>query len=240
MISVRNLSIGYGSPLQADLNFEVQTGEIYVILGGSGCGKSTLLKHMIGLLAPLGGSIEIDGTPSFPPPLDAAPPYGVAFQQGALFGSMTLLQNVVLPIRKWTSLDRRTAEDVARGKLRLVSLAGFENHLPNELSGGMRKRAAIARAMALDPELLFLDEPSAGLDPVTAVALDDLLLQLNQDLGVTVVLVTHELESIFRIGTRCIMLDKQAGTAIAEGDPRQLRDESTDPRVRAFFHREPI
>lgn len=210
------------------------------MLGGSGCGKSTLLRHLIGLQPPLAGEIEIEGVEEFPPSLEEPPPFGVMFQNGALFGSMTLMQNLALPLRRWTDLDPASIDDVGRSKLRLVGLQGFENHMPDEISGGMRKRAAIARALALDPDLLFLDEPSAGLDPVTAVALDDLLLRLKEEFGLTVVLVTHELESIFRIATRCIMLDRDAGTRIAEGDPRELRDHSTDPRVRAFFHREPL
>lgn len=240
VIRVRDLAIGYGSKvIQRDLAFDVAAGDVFVILGGSGCGKSTLLRTMTGLQPALGGTVAIQGVASLPPPLDEAPPFGVMFQSGALFGSMSLLENVALPLRSWTDLDAAAVEAVALARLRLVGLGGFENHLPAEISGGMKKRCGIARALALEPKLLFLDEPSAGLDPVTAVELDDLLTTLSDQLGVTMVIVTHELESIFRIAKHCIMLDASAGTMIAQGDPRELRDHASDARVHRFFNREP-
>ncbi len=232
---VRDLSIGYGGKaIQEHLTFDLLEGEVFVILGGSGCGKSTLLRNLVGLESPIAGSIEY----LLPNHFDGAPEFGVSFQSGALFSSMTLKENIALPLQRWTSLSPATVSAVALARLRLVGLGGFENHLPADISGGMKKRAGIARALALDPRLLFLDEPSAGLDPVSAVELDDLLLTLR-DQGITTVIVTHELESIFRIATRCIMLDRDARGMIAEGDPSVLRDSSPDPRVRRFFNRMP-
>ena len=239
MITVRNLQIGWGDfILMEDLNFDVQRGNVFVILGGSGSGKSTLLRYLIGLEQPRAGVIEIEGIGK--PDLTVGMPlFGVGFQGGALFGSMTLIENVSLPLQKWTHLTDDAIETIASARLRLVGLGGFENHLPAEISGGMMKRAAIARAMALDPPLLFLDEPSAGLDPITAVEIDDLLLTLTANLGVTIVLVTHELASIMKIATTCIMLDQTAKGIIARGDPRELRA-SSDPRVSAFFNRKAL
>lgn len=238
-VHVRDLAVGYdGRPILEGLSFEVHRGEIFVILGRSGCGKSTVLKHLIGLEVPLAGSIEIEGIGA-PHLAGGRPAFGVSFQYGALFSSLTLAQNVEVPLRRWTDLPDEALRPIAESRLRLVGLAGFENHLPSEISGGMRKRAAIARALALDPPLLFLDEPSAGLDPVTAVELDELIRGMRDDLGVTAVLVTHDLESILRIGDRCILLDAEAHGIVAEGDPRALRDTSDDPRVRRFFHRLP-
>jgi len=239
-IVVEDLTIGWGDfILMRNVNFEIPAGDTFVILGGSGCGKSSLLYHLIGLQPPRAGRIHIEGVGT-PDILYAhRPAYGVMFQSGALFGSMTLLENVALPLRKWTDLPLPAIRAVAEARLELVALGGFENHLPAEISGGMKKRAAIARALALEPSLLFLDEPSAGLDPVSAVELDDLLLTLNESLGVTIVLVTHELESIFKVGRRCVMLDKEAKGIIARGDPRELRETSADPTVRRFFNREP-
>jgi phospholipid/cholesterol/gamma-HCH transport system ATP-binding protein len=236
MIEVRDLTIGYGGEaLLSGLTFEVPDADVFVILGGSGCGKSTLLRHLIGLEEPMGGQITFHCER---PAEVSGPTFGVLFQSGALFGSMTLAQNVALPLRKWTTLDAVAIDTIVRAKLRLVGLEGYENHLPAEISGGMKKRAGIARAMALDPPLLFLDEPSAGLDPVSSAALDELILALNSSLGMTVVVVSHELQSIFAIGRHCIMLDKGAGGIIARGDPRELRDHSDDPRVIAFFNRQ--
>jgi phospholipid/cholesterol/gamma-HCH transport system ATP-binding protein len=184
----------------------------------------------------MSGEISIAGLGR--PRLDVGrPPFGVMFQGGALFGSMTVGENVALPLEQWTRLPHDAVTAIVRAKLRLVGLSAAEDKFPSEISGGMKKRAAIARAMALEPELLFLDEPSAGLDPVSAVELDDLVLTLNRDLGVTVVVVTHELESIFKIGKSCIMLDKDTKSIIARGDPRVLRDTSDDPRIASFFHR---
>ena len=237
-IAVEGLTIAWdGVSLMDGLTFDVLDGDLFVILGGSGSGKSTLLRHMIGLEQPMSGTIRIDGLGA-PEGKFGEPAFGVMFQSGALFGSMTLLENIALPLRKWTRQPSAAIEAIGAAKLRIVGLGGFENHLPSEISGGMKKRAAIARALALDPSLLFLDEPSAGLDPVTAVELDDLLCSLNQDLGTTIVIVTHELASIFRIARTCILLDKDAKDIIARGDPRELRDHSDDPRVRRFFNRE--
>lgn len=238
MISARGLAIGYGkNVLMHHMDFDVPRGDIFVILGGSGSGKSTLMRVLTGLQPPIAGTVHIEGVGV--PDLTAGPPaFGVMFQSGALFGSMTLQQNVALPLITWTDLPPDAVEAVAMARLRLVGLGGFENQLPAEISGGMKRRAGIARAMALDPQLLFLDEPSAGLDPITAVELDGLILTLSESLGVTTVLVTHELQSIFKVARNCIMLDKQAKTIIARGDPRELRDHSEDPRVRRFFNRQ--
>ena len=237
-ISVSGLAIGWdGAPLLENLDFAIRRGEVFAILGGSGCGKSTLLRHLIGLNAPIRGEILVDGAP---PRLDGrAPEAGVLFQSGALLGSMTLAENDALPLETWTALQPHEIDAVVRSKLRLVGLGGFENHTPDELSGGMKKRAGIARALALEPELVYLDEPSAGLDPITSAELDELLLTLNHGLGTTLVVVTHELPSIFSIAGRCILLDRDAKGVIAEGDPRDLRDHSGDPRVSAFFNRKP-
>jgi phospholipid/cholesterol/gamma-HCH transport system ATP-binding protein len=238
-IRVERLEIGWGERvLMSGVDFDVPAGDVFVILGGSGCGKSSLLRHLVGLERPRAGRIEVLGRDALAAP-EGPPPFGVMFQSGALFGSMTLAENVGVPLRTWTRLDDAAVDVVVRSKLALVGLDGFENHLPSEISGGMKKRAGIARALALDPPLLFLDEPSAGLDPVSAVELDELIVTLSASLGTTFVVVTHELASIFKIGRRCIMLDKQAKGIIARGDPRELRDTSEDPRVRAFFHREP-
>jgi len=238
MVTVRELSVGYGTTtLLRDASFEVERGDIFVILGGSGCGKSTLLRHLIGLDTPISGSISISGIGT--PRLEgAAPRFGVMFQSGALFSSMTVGENVAFALQEWTHLPVEAIDAIVRAKLSLVGLEGAEGKLPAELSGGMRKRAAIARAMAFEPNLIFLDEPSAGLDPVSAVELDELILVLNRNLGLTVVMVTHELESIFKVGKHCIMLDRDTRSIIARGEPQQLRSESDDPRVRRFFNRE--
>ncbi len=230
-----------------DVSFNVSLGEVFVILGGSGCGKSTLMKQLIGLLPPTAGEIEvaghvITGANSHAALEEVQRQIGVMFQSGALFGSMTLLENVMLPLEMFTDLPLEGREAVARVKLGLVGLGDAANLMPAEISGGMARRAGIARAMALDPPLLFLDEPSAGLDPITSAGLDRLILDLRQDLGATFVVVTHELASILAIADRCIMLERtaypDAGGMIAEGDPRQLRDTSQHPLVRAFFRRE--
>ncbi len=234
-IVVRGLTIGWGDrPLIEEISFTVPRGEIFAILGGSGSGKSTLLRYLTGLESPTKGEIDIAG--AGPPDLEQGlPPFGVMFQGGALFGSLTVLENVELPLEEWTHLPKEALRTVATAKLQLVGLGDAADKLPAELSGGMTKRAAIARALALDPVLAFLDEPSAGLDPLTAAALDDLILTLSRSSDLTVVVVTHELRSIFAIADRCILLDKASKRIIADGDPRVLR-ESDDPRVFAFFN----
>jgi phospholipid/cholesterol/gamma-HCH transport system ATP-binding protein len=239
LIQVTGLTMGWDDVvLQRDATFHVDRGEVFAILGGSGCGKSTLLRNLIGLETPMGGEISIAGLGH--PNLQAGrPPFGVMFQGGALFGSLTVGENVGLQLEEWTKLPHEAIGAIVRSKLKLVGLDGAENKLPSEISGGMKKRAAIARAMALEPDLLFLDEPSAGLDPVSAVELDDLILTLNVVLGLTVVLVTHELPSILKIAKRCIMLDKETQSIIAAGDPRTLREGSSVARVHEFFNRLP-
>jgi len=235
--------VRYGDRVILDrIGFEVYRGEIFAILGGSGSGKSTLLKHMIGLYRPAGGRIFVSGDDITIAEGELRKRilrrFGVTYQSGALFGSMTLLENVCLPLEEFTDLPPEARRLVARMKLNLVGLEGFEHALPAEISGGMNKRAAIARAMALDPEILFLDEPSAGLDPITSASLDSLIKSLAASLGITFVVVTHELPSIFSIAQRVLMLDGRTGSIAATGRPEELRDHSADPFVHAFFHRE--
>jgi len=242
IVVVENLTARFGSnTIFQDVSFEVCEGEIFVILGGSGCGKSTLMKHMIGLYETESGKVMIHGVDITKADEGQLKKIrlgiGVAFQSGGLFGSMTLAENVALPLQEYTGLSREAIDLVVKMKLGMVNLAGYENHLPEELSGGMKKRAGLARAMALDPTVLFFDEPSAGLDPVTSAELDSLIKSIRAGIGTTMVIVTHELQSIFNIADRIIMLDKAAKGIIAEGDPRWLKDNSTDPRVKAFFNR---
>ena len=243
IIVVENLTVAYGEELVLDdISFTVKRGEVFIILGGSGSGKSTLMKHMIGLHKPASGSILIDGDDIIHAEgadrLKILRKFGVMYQSGALFGSMTLLENVCLPLNEYTDLPLPAMNLVARMKLKLVGLGGFGNHLPSELSGGMQKRAAIARAMVLDPEILFLDEPSAGLDPITSAELDQLILELSRNLKMTFVVVSHELSSIFQIADRVIMLDGRAKSILTSGTPAELRDQSDNPLVRRFFNRE--
>jgi phospholipid/cholesterol/gamma-HCH transport system ATP-binding protein len=241
-IVVRDLTMAYGSyVIMRDLNFTVRHGDIFVIMGGSGSGKSTLLRHMIGLNEPAKGEVLYDGK-SF---TTAEPEereqmlrgFGVLYQSGALWSSMTLAENVGLPLGEYTKLDPEEIREVASLKLALVGLKGFEDFYPSEISGGMQKRAGLARAMALDPQVLFFDEPSAGLDPISSRLLDDLILELRDSLGATIVVVTHELASIFTIGNNSVFLDADTRTMIAQGDPKELRDHCDNPTVHRFLTR---
>jgi len=242
-IQVTGLSIGYGTRvLMEDLNFEVKRGEIFFIMGGSGCGKSTLLKHLIGLYEPLRGDITLRGrsivNATEEQRLEIMRTFGVTYQGGALFGSLTVAENVAMPLEEYTDLKRAEIAAVVEAKLGLVGLKGFGDFMPGELSGGMCKRAGLARALALDPTLLFFDEPSAGLDPVSSAELDRLILDLRDRLGATVVVISHELDSVMSIADRIIMLDKTRRGIIAAGDPRELRDGCDDPGVRRFLNRD--
>ncbi|MDR0536149.1 MAG: ATP-binding cassette domain-containing protein [Puniceicoccales bacterium] len=241
-VAVRGLTMSYdGRVIMGDLDFHVNPGEIFVIMGGSGCGKSTLLRHLVGLETPASGSIFFNGhdfTKATETMRNALlRHFGVTWQNGALWTSLTLLENVSLPLREHTRLSPREITDIARYKLAITGLAGFEDYMPAQISGGMVKRASLARALALDPHTLFLDEPGAGLDPLTSRLLDDLLLQIRDSLGTTLVLVTHELSSIFAIADRALFLDTATRTVGGIGPPAELRDHSPNPRLRRFLTR---
>ncbi len=244
VIRVEHLIARFGTKtILDDVTCNVRRGEVFVVVGGSGCGKTTLLRHIIGLLKPTAGRVFVgdeditrldeDGLRRVQRRL------GVTFQNGALFGSLTLGENIALPLQEHSDLPADTIDLLVRMKLDMVSLGGFQDFMISELSGGMKKRAALARAMALDPSILFFDEPSAGLDPITSAELDALILQINKSLGTTMVVISHELPSVFTIADRVIMLDTESKGIIADGDPRELRDHSKDPIVHAFFNREP-
>jgi phospholipid/cholesterol/gamma-HCH transport system ATP-binding protein len=241
-IVVRNLTMAYGSfVLMRDLNFVVRKGDIFVIMGGSGCGKSTLLRHLIGLKEAAQGEImygDFNFSKAEPKQRERLlRRFGILYQKGALWSSMTLAENIGLPLGEFTDLTPAQIRKVAALKLALVGLKGFEDYYPNEISGGMQKRAGLARAMALDPEILFFDEPSAGLDPISSQLLDDLILQLRDSLGATIVIVTHELASIFAIANNSVFLDTETRTQIATGDPKELLAHSEDPKIRKFLTR---
>ena len=241
-IHVDNLTMAYGSQLvQQNLNFDIYRGDVFVIMGGSGCGKSTLLKHMIGLYEPAGGDILFDGA-SFYQADDEARfrmrrRWGVTYQTGALFSAMTLAENIALPLQQYTDLPPAEIADVVTYKLALVGLAGYQDYYPSEISGGQRKRAALARAIALDPEILFFDEPAAGLDPISSQLLDELIIEMQTSLGATVVIVTHELTSIFAIATNSVFLDAETKTMIDYGHPKYLLEHSRQDTVRRFLAR---
>ncbi len=239
---VRNLTMAYGSfVLQRDLDFTVNRGDVFIIMGGSGCGKSTLLRHMIGLKEPADGEVFYEDE-SFTGASEERRGeilrgVGVTYQSGGLWSSMTLAENIGVPLGEYTDLSQSDIREVAALKLALVGLRGFEDFYPSQISGGMQKRVGLARAIALDPEVLFFDEPSAGLDPISSRLLDDLILQLRDSLGATIVIVTHELASIFAIGNNSVFLDATTRTMIASGDPNELKDQAEHPDVRKFLHR---
>jgi phospholipid/cholesterol/gamma-HCH transport system ATP-binding protein len=241
-ILVKDLDMGYGEfVLMRDLNFTVNRGDVFIIMGGSGCGKSTLLKILVGLKTPARGQVFYGDTdfwgvgPETREKIQRR--FGILYQSGALWSSMTLAENIALPLEQYTDLKPSQIREVASLKLALVGLAGFEDFYPSEISGGMKKRAGLARAMAMDPDILFFDEPSAGLDPISSRLLDDLILELRESLGTTIVVVTHELASIFAIGNNSVYLDVEKGTMTAGGDPKKLRDESPNPGVHKFLTR---
>jgi phospholipid/cholesterol/gamma-HCH transport system ATP-binding protein len=241
-ITVQDLTMAYGSfVVMRDLNFSVNRGDIFIIMGGSGCGKSTLMRHLVGLRPPAKGKILYGDMSFWEADVRQRETFmrrfGILYQSGALWSSMTVAENVALPLEQYSGLGPKQIHEIVSLKLALVGLAGFETFYPSEISGGMCKRAGLARAMALDPEILFFDEPSAGLDPVSAKRLDDLIRELRDSLGATVVVVTHELASIFAIGDNSVFLDPETRTMIANGDPHRLLEESKDPKVQRFLRR---
>ncbi len=245
VIKVRNLTVQFGDNLVLDnISFDVNRSEIFVILGGSGCGKTTLLRHLLGLRKPQGGHIyynDVDIVDASEKELeDVQRGFGVLFQSGALLKSMTLGENVALPLKESTNLSDELIDELVKLKLSMVALGGKEDLMPSELSGGMQKRGGLARAIALDPEILFFDEPSAGLDPITSAELDNLIIKMNATLKTTMIVVTHELQSIYAIAQRAIMLDRESHSIIAEGKPTEMRDTSDHPLVKAFFLREAV
>ncbi len=239
MIEAKNLTVGYGeTKVQNNLNFEIKKGEIFLVVGGSGCGKSTLLSSLIGINRPIEGDIFIKQEnfwESDKSQDSLKQSMGVLFQSGALWSSMTLEENLSLPLQRFTNLDDQDIADIVNLKLSQVSLAGFNEYLPGEISGGMQKRAGLARAMVLDPDILFFDEPSSGLDPITARALDDLILELRENLHTTMVIITHDLASILKIGDTALFLDATAKTAIAMGNPRDMKANNKNKVVQKFF-----
>ena len=242
VIEAINLTLGYEDfILLKDINFSIKKGEIFAILGGSGCGKSTILKHLTGLYHPLKGDILINGSSIVHSDQEEKNrlmrEFGILYQSGALFSSMNLLENVSMPLQEFTDLPPNIISAMAQVKLSLVGLEGFESFAPSEISGGMKKRAGLARAMSLDPQILFFDEPSAGLDPISSADLDKLILELRDATGTTMVIVTHELDSIFSVADRVIILDKESKGIIAEGDPRDLKENSTNKWVKEFLNR---
>ena len=241
-IEIRQLTMAYGTNVvMRDLDFTIERGEIFAIMGGSGCGKSTLLRHMIGLKEPAKGTIYYDSENFTEASSDRKDQlmrkFGVLYQSGALWSSLTLAENIAMPIEEYTKLSSKEIADIASYKLSLVGLGGYEDYYPSEISGGMKKRAALARAMALDPEVLFFDEPSAGLDPITSKRLDELIVQISESMGTTVVLVTHELPSLLSIATKSIFLDVATKTQAVVGDPKELKDNCELPQVREFLNR---
>jgi len=245
LIEVRDVTMAYGANvIQRDLNFDINRGDIFVIMGGSGCGKSTLLKHMLGLITPSKGDILYSGTSFYSASESEREAlrqrWGISYQSGGLFSAMTLGENVRLPLELYTDYATGEIEDIVAYKLALVGLAGYQSYYPSEISGGMRKRAALSRAIALDPDILFFDEPSAGLDPISSSLLDDLIVQIKESMGATVVMVTHELPSIFAIANNSVYLDNISRTMIDYGNPTDLRDHSEQPVVRQFLTRSAV
>ncbi len=242
IIKVRNLSIGYdGQAVMTNLSFDIGKGDIFIIMGGSGCGKSTLLRTMTGLIPAIEGQIFINGidtvSASKKEKRDLVKSCGILYQSGALFSSMSLAENVALPLQQYTDYTKEKINKIVSFKLALVGLSGFENFYPSEISGGMKKRAGLARALALDPEIVYFDEPSAGLDPISSKRLDDLILEINKSLGTTIVVVTHELSSLFAIGTNSVFLDNTIKTYSALGNPKELLKNPPNDRVAAFLTR---